>query len=236
MRFTSRTWRQTDGSVSRGPATIGEIPALQIHTSTPPHSATVASATASLKSSSVTSPLSTRDGPGSASATAFRSFSVRATSATDAPATENAWASSAPSPRLAPVITTRLPVTAPGSGNDAGISIWSVIALSGSSLLYRPVQYTPVTSGRPRPACVLRARPRRDAPPDAADPRVRGAGARRSTAAARSPASCTSRSDRRRRRWAPAGRCIPTTSSPRPIAATATAWPRASTRSGCSPS
>jgi hypothetical protein len=48
--------------VRRGPATIGEIPALQIQTSTPPHSATVASATASLKSSSVTSPLSTRDG------------------------------------------------------------------------------------------------------------------------------------------------------------------------------
>ena len=112
-----------DASVCRGPATIGEIPALQIQASTPPHSATVASATASLKSSSVTSPLSTRDGPGMASATAFRSRSVRATSATEAPACEKAWASRAPSPRLAPVITTRFPETAPGSGNDSGISI-----------------------------------------------------------------------------------------------------------------
>src|SRR5580692_8911521 len=64
VRFTSMTWRQTAASVSRGPATIGEIPALQIQASTPPHSATAASATASLKSSSVTSPLSTRDAPG----------------------------------------------------------------------------------------------------------------------------------------------------------------------------
>ena len=48
VRFTSRISRHTDGSVSRGPARIGEIPALQIQTSTPPHSATVASATASL--------------------------------------------------------------------------------------------------------------------------------------------------------------------------------------------
>ena len=102
---------------------MGEIPALQIHTSTPPHSATVASATASLKSSSVTSPLSTRVGPGSAWATALRSLSVRATSATEAPAFENAWASKAPSPRLAPVITTRDPETASGLGKDSGISI-----------------------------------------------------------------------------------------------------------------
>ena len=57
VRLTSRIARQTEGSVSRGPATMGEIPALQIQTSTPPHSATVASATASLNSSSVTSPL-----------------------------------------------------------------------------------------------------------------------------------------------------------------------------------
>ena len=86
VRLTSRTCRHTAASVWRGPATTGEIPALQIHTSTPPHSATAASATASLKSSSVTSPLSTRDGPGSRAATAFRSLSVRATSATEAPA------------------------------------------------------------------------------------------------------------------------------------------------------
>ena len=81
-----------------GRPTIGEIPALQIHTSTPPHSATVASATASLKSSSVTSPLSTRDGPGSASATAFRS-SLRAGDERHRRRRpcENAWASSAPS-------------------------------------------------------------------------------------------------------------------------------------------
>ncbi len=39
VRFTSSTWRQTDGGVSSGPATMGEIPALQIHTSIPPHSA-----------------------------------------------------------------------------------------------------------------------------------------------------------------------------------------------------
>ena len=79
VRFTSRISRQTDGSVLRGPATMGEIPALQIQTSTPPHSATVASATASLNSASVTSPPSTSDGPGSSSATALRSVSVRAT-------------------------------------------------------------------------------------------------------------------------------------------------------------
>ena len=135
VRFTSRICRQTEASVRRGPATIGEIPALQIQASTPPHSATVASATASLKSSSVTSPLSTRDGPGSASATAFRSRSVRATRATEAPACEKAWASRAPRPRLAPVITTRFPATAPGLGNDSGISISSIIALPS---LYRP--------------------------------------------------------------------------------------------------
>jgi hypothetical protein len=129
VRFTSRTCRQSEASISRGPATIGEIPALQIHTSRPPHSATTASATASLTSSSVTSPLSTTEGPGSVSATAFRSFSVRATSATDAPACENACASNAPSPRLAPVITTRFPLTSPGPGNDAGVSMRSVIAV-----------------------------------------------------------------------------------------------------------
>ena len=123
VRLTSRTCRHTEASVWRGPATIGEIPALQIHTSTPPHSATAASAAASLKSSSVTSPLSTRDGPGSRAATALRSLSVRATSATEAPACENAWASRAPRPRLAPVITTRFPETAPGSAKEAGMSI-----------------------------------------------------------------------------------------------------------------
>src|SRR5205085_2752561 len=37
VRLTSSTSRQTDGFVSVGPATIGEIPALEIHTSTPPH-------------------------------------------------------------------------------------------------------------------------------------------------------------------------------------------------------
>src|SRR5262245_45420485 len=109
VRFTSSTWRHVEAEVRRGPPTMGEIPALQIHTSTPPHSATAASATASLKSSSVTSPLSTSDGPGRSRATAFRSRSVRLTSATDAPARENARASRAPSPRLLPVITTRFP-------------------------------------------------------------------------------------------------------------------------------
>ena len=166
------TCRQTEASVSQGPATIGEIPALQIQASMPPHSATAASATASLKSSSVTSPLSTMDVPGSASATAFRSRSVRATSATEAPARENAWDSKAPRPRLAPVMTTRFPETVPGLGNDAGMSIWLVIAFL---TLYRPVQYT--FDGR-RPFCSLqrfRGRPHRDAAPHAADPRLRGA-------------------------------------------------------------
>ena len=102
----------------------------------PPHSATAASATASLKSSSVTSPLNTNDVPGRASATAFRSRSVRATRATGAPACENAWASSAPSPRLAPVMTTRFPDTAPGLGKNSGISISPTIALPS---LYRSV-------------------------------------------------------------------------------------------------
>ena len=120
MRFTSRISRQTAGSVSRGPARMGEIPALQIQTSTPPHSATVASATASLNSSSVTSPLSTSDGPGSSSATVLRSVSVRATSATRAPPCENACASSRPSPRPAPVITTRFPVTSADTGEGRG--------------------------------------------------------------------------------------------------------------------
>src|SRR5213078_4103354 len=36
--------------------------------------------------------------------------------------------------------------------------------------------------------------------------------------------------------WARAGRCRPTTSSPRRTAATATAWPRVSVRRRCSPS
>ena len=58
------TSRQTAGSMRSGPPTMGEIPALQIQTSTPPHSATVPSATASLKSASRTSPLKTSDGPG----------------------------------------------------------------------------------------------------------------------------------------------------------------------------
>ena len=145
VRFTSRTCRQTDASVWRGLATIGEIPALQIHTSRPPHSATVVSATASLKSSSVTSPLSTSDGPGSASATAFRSFSVRATSATDAPACENACASNSPRPRLAPVITTRFPVTAPGAGKRLGDLD---LVGHGRLTLYRPVHYRSVAASR----------------------------------------------------------------------------------------
>ena len=133
------TCRQVDASVSRGPATMGEIPALQIQASIPPHSDTVASATASLKSSSVTSPLRTSEAPGSACATALRSRSVRATSATEAPAWENAWERRAPRPRLAPVMTTRLPETAPGPGNESGMSICSIIV---SLVLYRPVQYT----------------------------------------------------------------------------------------------
>src|SRR4051812_11695480 len=164
VRLTSTTFRQVDGFVSRGPATTGEMPALQIQTSSPPHSVTVASATDSLKSSSVTSPLSTSEGPGSASATAFRSFSVRATRATRAPAWEKAWARSVPRPRLEPVITTRLPATSPGPGNDSGIAIGSAIGL------YRPVQYT----GRGSQP----VRPRGDAPADARDPRVRAAGRR----------------------------------------------------------
>ncbi len=113
----------------RGPATTGEMPALQIQASIPPHSATVVSATASLQSSSVTSPAMTSDGPGSSSATAFRSASVRATSATRAPAAENAVASSRPRPRLAPVITTRLPATSPARAYESGRSTCLDIAL-----------------------------------------------------------------------------------------------------------
>src|SRR5262245_18798861 len=137
VRFTSITARQTAGSVSRGPATIGEMPALQIQTSTPPHAATVESATSSLNSASVTSPPNTRDGPGNSSATVLRSASLRATSATRASAFEKAWARSRPSPRPAPVITTRLPDTSAPAGNDAGISICSAIAPFGRRI--RPV-------------------------------------------------------------------------------------------------
>ena len=52
-----------------------------------------------MHAASVTSPLHTRVGPGSSSATSFRSLSVRATSVTRAPARENACASKRPSPR-----------------------------------------------------------------------------------------------------------------------------------------
>src|SRR5580698_5576365 len=175
VRLTSMTWRHVAASVSRGPATTGEMPALQIQASTPPHSATVASATDSLKSSSVTSPLTTRDAPGRAAATAFRSRSVRATSATEAPACEKAWASRAPSPRLAPVMTTRLPETAPGPGNDSGISICSIIV---SLTLYRPVQYTFDDRRFHGSLALFAGRPARDAAPHAADTRLRGAGGR----------------------------------------------------------
>src|SRR4029077_6398890 len=127
VRLTSITSRHSSGSIASGPATMGEMPALQIHTSMPPHSATVPSATASLKSASRMSPLNVSVSPGSSSATAFRSRSVRATNATFAPARENAWAMTSPSPRPAPVITTRRPLTSPGWGNVSGISIRSAI-------------------------------------------------------------------------------------------------------------
>ena len=135
----------------------------------------MASATDSLKSSSVTSPLTTRDVPGSAAATDFRSRSVRATSATEAPACEKACASRAPSPRLAPVMTTRLPETAPGPGNDSGISICSIIV---SLTLYRPVQYTFDDRRFPGSPALFAGRPARDAAQDVAHPRLRGAGGR----------------------------------------------------------
>ena len=94
---------------------MGEIPALQIQTSTPPHSATTASATTSLNSSSVTSPASTSDGPGISSATALRSVSVRATSATRRAAVRERVREQPAEPRPAPVITTRLSVTSPAA-------------------------------------------------------------------------------------------------------------------------
>ena len=194
VRLTSRISRQTDGSVLRGPATIGEIPALQIHTSTPPHSATVASATASLKSSSVTSPASTSDGPGSSSATALRSASVRATSATRAPLCENAHASKRPRPRLAPVITTRFPVTSPTPRRTRGCR-----SDRTSRSLVCTGQYN-------TPLHVQRRRPPRDASADARDPRVRGARGRAVPRRRDSRASCTCRSGRRRRPSARAGR------------------------------
>ena len=65
--------------------------------------------------------------PGSSSATALRSGSVRATSATLAPAGEKAWARSSPSPRPAPVITTRRPLDVAGLRETLGISIRSGI-------------------------------------------------------------------------------------------------------------
>ena len=173
VRFTSMTSRQSSGGVSSGPATIGEIPALQIQTSMPPHSDAVASATASLNSATVTSPQNSSVGPGSSAATELMSRWVRATSATLAPAREKACASSSPSPRPAPVSTTRPPLMSPTTGNDSGISIRPSIGLPPE--LYRSVQYT---SRGPPPTvtvAVLARRSPRDAPPDAADPRVRGA-------------------------------------------------------------
>ena len=111
---------------------------------------------------------------------------MRATSATRAPPCENACASSRPSPRLAPVITTRFPVTSATTGEGRGdVDLLGHRRLSRSASppsrtpsLYRPVQYPPH---------VQRRRPPRDAPADARDPRVRGAGRRRSTATARCP-------------------------------------------------
>ena len=108
---------------------------------------------------------------------------MRATSATRAPPCENACASNRPSPRPAPVITTRFPVTSARTANDAGISICSAIALpclqsAPARQLYRPVQYI---------AHVHERRPARDAPADARDPRLRGARRRARTATARYP-------------------------------------------------
>src|SRR5690349_10639704 len=130
VRLTSSTSRQTAGSVLRGPATIGEIPALLIHTSSPPHSSTVASATRSLTDASVTSPGTASDGPGSEAATSSSWLPVRATGVARAPASEKASASRRPRPRPAPVMTTRLPATSPPPGKARGISICSVIGLS----------------------------------------------------------------------------------------------------------
>src|SRR3546814_10722364 len=105
------------------------MPALLIHTSTPPHSATVASATDSLKPSTVTSPLQHSEAPGSSRATSLRSASVRATRVTRAPPCEKAWARRRPRPRPAPVITTRLPSTSPPWGKVLGIGISSLLVV-----------------------------------------------------------------------------------------------------------
>ena len=234
VRFTSRTWRQTEASISRGPATIGEIPALQIHTSTPPHSATVASATASLKSSSVTSPLSTRRRPGQRLGDRL----------------EVLLGAGHQRHRRAGVARRRgraAPEAAAGAGDHDPLARRPRRAGEGLGDLdligHRPVpvctdQYNTsfVTLGRPSPPAVLEPRPGRDAPPHAADPRVRGAGGRplprRRDPRLRAPLDRAG-GDGGRRVLAAAAR---PTSSPPPTAATATAWPRASTRSGCSPS
>ena len=80
----------------------------------------------------------------------LRSRSVLATNATFAPPRENAWAINSPSPRPAPVSTTRRPLTSPAPGNESGISICSGIALLPiGTVPYRPVHYTTVNPAQP---------------------------------------------------------------------------------------
>src|SRR5215472_961187 len=111
VRFTSMISRQAAGDIRALGVTSGDTAALQIHTSTPPKRSSMRSATDSLNSASRTSPAHTRGSPSSDSATRSRAAPERATSPSRAPAASNAVASTRPSPRPAPVITTRRPDT-----------------------------------------------------------------------------------------------------------------------------
>ena len=235
VRFTSRTWRQTDGVGVRGARpTIGEMPGVaDPHVDAAPlGDGGVGHRLVEVLVGDVAAEHQAT-GPGSASATALRSRSVRATRATDAPARRER-------------VGEQRAEAAAGAGDHhplprrprrgRGTTRGSRSARSSRfPSLYRPVQYT---SRDRRPLALHRPdrRPRRDAPAHAAHPRVRAAGVGALPRRRGARASCTSRSGRRRRPSARAGRCGPPTSSPPPTAATATAWPRASTRSGCSPS
>ena len=152
-------------------------PALQIQTSTPPHSATVASATASLNAASVTSPPSTSDGPGSSSATALRSFSVRATSATQRAAVREGVREQPAEPPAGTGDHHPLPRHVARAGEGGGD-----LDLLGHRPFSFVVPISTVHSSCSATArsmsSVLDRRPPRDAPADARDPRVRGAGRR----------------------------------------------------------
>ncbi len=197
VRFTSSTSRQTAGSVSRGPATIGEIPALPIQTSTPPHSATVASATASLNASSATSPAAHERRPGQLGGDVLQvglgaGHERHAGAGLREPVREQ--------PAEAPA----------GAGEHHPLAPDVAAAREGRRDLDLFAHLAPglvptSTIGRHG----LRRRPARDAPADAGHPRLRAAGGRAVPIGRGARASCTCRSGRRRRPWGPAGRSRP---------------------------